>query len=177
MRLVLGLVALALLALGVFVATRPDRFHIERSATMQAPTEAIFPHIDDFKQWGAWSPWEKVDPQMQRSYDGPPRGVGARYAWQGNKDIGKGRMEITEATAPRKVVIALEFIEPFAASNVATFTLTPDGAGTRVTWAMDGANALITKLMSLVMNMDTMIGGEFEKGLASLTAIVEAERR
>lgn len=177
MKIVVGVVLLGALVLVALVLTRPDRFHIERSATIAAPGERIFPHIADFRQWTAWSPWEKIDPQLQRSYDGPSSGVGAGYRWTGNREIGEGAMTITEATPPRKVGIALEFIKPFRASNTATFTLAPDGAGTRVTWAMDGTNTLPGKLIGLFMSMDRMIGGQFEQGLASLKDVVERESR
>jgi hypothetical protein len=174
MRIFTSIVVLGVVALVVFILTRPDRFHIERSAAIQAPSATIFPHINDFHRWTAWSPWEKIDPQLQRSYDGPPSGVGASYHWTGNNQVGEGSMKITESVPDRRVGIALEFMKPFRASNVATFTLAPDGAGTRVTWAMDGENTIISKLMSLFMSMDKMIGTEFEKGLATLKQIAES---
>jgi hypothetical protein len=174
MRTIVPIVLLIVVALVVFVQSRPDRFHVERSATIHAPSATIFPHIDDFHRWTAWSPWEKIDPQLQRSYDGPPSGVGAGYRWTGNSHVGEGSMRITESTPGRRVGIALEFIKPFKASNIATFTLTPDGAGTRVTWAMDGKYNFISKLISLFMSMDEMIGTEFEKGLATLKGIAES---
>lgn len=167
--IVLGLVTL----LAIYVATRPDAIHYERSTTIQAPPEAIFPYVNDLHRFGEWSPWEKVDPKMARSYDGPSAGVGAGYHWKGNKDIGEGTMKITGSTPNRQVLIALEFISPFRASNVATFTLVPGAAGTKVTWAMDGPNLLMGKVMGLVMNMDKMIGGQFEQGLATLKEMVE----
>jgi hypothetical protein len=174
MRIVLPAVLLILVALAVFIQTRPDRFHIERSATINAPSATIFPHINDFHRWAAWSPFEKMDPQLRRSYAGPAAGIGAAYSWVGNNKVGEGSMKITECTPTRKVGIALEFVKPFKASNVATFTLTPEAAGaTRVTWAMDGQNTFVSKAMGLFMNMDKMIGGEFEKGLASLKSIAE----
>ena len=157
-----------------FVLTRPDRIHVERSATINAPSATIFPHINDFRQWTAWSPWEKIDPQLQRSYDGPPSGLGAAYRWAGNSHIGEGSMRVTESTPNRRVGIALEFLKPFRASNTATFTLTPDGAGTRVIWAMDGKGNLVSKLISLFTSMDKMIGTQFEMGLATLKGIAES---
>jgi hypothetical protein len=172
MRTVVPIALLVVVALLVFVQMRPDRFHVERSATINAPSATIFPHINDFHRWTAWSPWEKIDPQLQRFYDGPPSGVGAAYRWIGNSKIGEGSMKITEST-PGKVGIALEFVKPFKASNVATFTLTPAGSGTRVTWAMDGENGFMSKAIGLFMSMDKMIGTEFEKGLASLKGIAE----
>ncbi len=173
MRLLVWIAVLGVVVVAAFVLTRPDRFHVERSAMIAAPSATIFPYINDFHRWPAWSPWEKIDPQLQRSYDGPSAGVGAGYHWSGNSQIGEGSMKIVESTPDRGVGIALEFLKPFRASNTATFTLTPDGAGTRLTWAMDGADSLVTKLMSLFMSMDKMIGGEFEKGLATLKGIAE----
>src|SRR5262245_9539090 len=172
MRTVLPIALLAIVALLVFVQMRPGRFHIERSATIDAPSATIFTHINDFHRWTAWSPWEQIDPQLQRFYDGPPSGVGARYRWVGNSKIGEGSMKITESN-PSKVGIDLEFVKPFKASNVATFTLAPAGSGTTVTWAMDGENNFMSKAMGLFMNMDNMIGTQFEKGLASLKGIAE----
>jgi carbon monoxide dehydrogenase subunit G len=173
MRIILP-VLLVLVALAVLVQTRPDRFHIERSETINAPSAAIFPHINDFHRWSAWSPFEKMDPELQRSYGGPAAGVGAAYSWVGNNKVGEGSMRIMESTPTRKVGIALEFVKPFKASNVATFTLAPEAAGaTRVTWAMDGQSTFVSKAMGLFMSMDRMIGGEFEKGLASLKGIAE----
>lgn len=166
----LGLVVL----LAIYLATRPNAIHYERSTTIEAPPEAIFPYVNDLHRFGEWSPWEKVDPQMQRSYDGPSAGVGAGYHWKGNKEIGEGSMTITRSTPNREVLIALEFISPFRASNVATFTLVASGAGTKVTWAMDGPNPLMSKVMGLVMNLDKMIGGQFEQGLATLKGMVES---
>ena len=173
MRIIIP-VLLIVVALAVVIQTRPGRFHIERSETINAPSATIFPHINDFHRWTAWSPFEKMDPALQRSYAGPSSGVGAAYGWVGNRKVGEGSMKITESTPTRKVGIALEFMKPFKASNVATFTLTPEAAGaTRVTWAMDGQNTFVSKAMGLFMNMDRMIGGEFEKGLASLKGIAE----
>ena len=173
MRMLVMIALLLAVALVALLATRPDRFHVERSATIDAPSATVFSHIDDFHRWTAWSPWEKIDPQLQRSYDGPPSGVGAGYRWSGNSQVGEGSMRITESVPGRKVGIALEFITPFRASNVATFTLAPEGSGTRVTWAMDGRNNFVAKAIGLFMNMDTMVGGQFEQGLASLKGIAE----
>jgi hypothetical protein len=163
-----GVVAL----LAAVVATRPAAFRIERSISIAAPAPAIQVHVLDLKAWRAWSPWEQVDPDMARSYEGAAAGVGARYDWRGNSDIGSGRMTITEAT-PEKVAIRLEFLEPMAATNVATFAFAPEGAGTRVTWAMDGTNGFMGKAVSLLLDMDQMIGAQFETGLAALKTVAE----
>lgn len=170
----IGLIALGLLvSLAIYLATRPSTIHYERSATIQTPPEAIFPYVNDLHRFGEWSPWEKVDPNMQRSYDGPNAGVGAGYHWKGNNEIGEGSMKITSSTPNREVLIALEFLAPFRASNVATFTLAPVAGGTKVTWAMDGPNPVMSRVMCLVMDMDKMIGGQFEQGLATLKEMVE----
>lgn len=170
----LALVLLAAVVAALFsAATRPDTFRIERTTTIDAPPEKIFPLIDDLHRWVAWSPYEGRDPAMARTHGGAPAGRGAVYAWSGNRQIGQGRMEITESAPPSRVVIRLDFLRPFEAHNTAEFTLEPRGAATRVTWAMYGPNRYVGKLMGLVMNMDRMIGGDFEAGLANLKAAAE----
>jgi hypothetical protein len=162
----------------IYAATRPAAFHVERSAKIEAPAPIVFSQIDDFKAWSSWSPWAKLDPNMTQMYDGPPRGVGAKYAWQGNKKVGKGRMEITESQPPSLVVERLEFIEPFAAVNQIKFQLAPEGEKvTQVTWSMDGHNNLVGKVFGVLMNMDKSIGGDFERGLANLTQVSMAEAK
>jgi Polyketide cyclase / dehydrase and lipid transport len=170
----LGLALLVgLAALLLYVASRPDTFRVERSASIAAAPEAIFPMIEDFHRWGPWSPYEKRDPAMKRTYSGAPSGPGAVYAWEGNRDIGKGRMEIAESSPPSRVALKLDFSEPFEAHNTVVFTLVPEGDATRVTWAMDGRNAFVSKLMGLVLDMDDMIGRDFEAGLANLKSLAE----
>jgi Polyketide cyclase / dehydrase and lipid transport len=177
MKALIGVLVLAVLGAAAFVLQQPDRIHIERSAVIAAPSDTIFAHINDYHRWTAWSPWENLDPNMQRTYEGPTAGTGAAYRWEGNNEVGRGSMKITESIAPAKVVMALEFVKPFQASNTGTFTLTPEGAGTRVTWAMDGANTLIGKVMSLFMSMDAMVGSQFAEGLANLKRVSEASSR
>lgn len=162
-----------ILAVLAFAATRPDSFRIERSVSIQAPPEKVFALIDDFHQWEAWSPWEKIDPQVRRSYSGAARGPGAVYAWQGNQDIGAGRMEITQAEPARRLLLKLDFLKPFEAHNSVEFLLQPEGGGTKVTQAMFGPSPFLSKLMGLVFDMDTMVGGKYEQGLASLKALAE----
>jgi uncharacterized protein YndB with AHSA1/START domain len=164
---------LVIVAVLGYAATLPDTFQIERSATINAPSEKIFPLINDFRQWRAWSPWENLDPALQRTFSGPESGVGAVYEWAGNKDIGKGRMEIIESSPSSKVGIALEFLEPFEAKNTTEFTLTPVENGTTVNWAMSGQNLYIGKVMSLFMNMDKLVGKTFEQGLSDLKKAAE----
>lgn len=170
--IVFGLLAVAAAAVVVYAATRPD-FRVQRSLMIKAPPEKIFPLISDFKAWGAWSPWEHKDPNMKRTYSEPASGQGARYSWEGNKEIGSGEMVMAEATSPSKVKLDMHFKTPFEANNTAEFTLVPDGGGTNVTWAMYGPSPLVSKVMCLFFNMDKMVGSEFEKGLADMKKKVE----
>ena len=156
-----------------FAATRPDRFRVERATNIKAPPEKIFALVDDLRRHGLWSPWEKKDPAMRRTFSGATSGVGATYEWEGNKNIGKGRMEIAEVSPPSKITFKLDFIKPFEAHNMAEFTLDARGDDTNVTWAIYGPSPLLSKVMSLFCSMDKMIGREFETGLANLKAITE----
>lgn len=166
---VVVLIALVL----IYAATRPDEFRVERSIVIAAPAEKIFPLIDTPQNWRAWSPYERKDPTMQRTYAGPASGIGAAYAWKGNKEVGEGRMEIVESTPPSIVHFKLDFAVPFEAHNQAEFALEPVAGGTRVGWAMTGASPFMFKLMGLFINMDEMIGRDFETGLAALKAQAE----
>ena len=160
---------LALLAAAIaFIASRPSAFVISRNAIVHAQPEAVFPLLNDFHQWSRWSPYEKLDPNMKRTFDGPESGAGASYAWSGNGDVGEGRMEILDAMPGKSVTIALEFRKPFPAKNLATFTLLPLEGGTRVIWAMKGENGFLGKAMSLFVDMDALVGKDFEQGLANL---------
>jgi hypothetical protein len=152
---------------------RPDTFRIERSTTVKAPPETIFALVQDFHRWGAWSPWEKKDPSMQRTYGGAASGKGAVYGWEGNGDVGTGSMEIAEATAPLHVTIKLDFTKPFEAHNLAEFTMTPAADATRVTWAMHGPSPFLAKVMNVFVDMDHMVGSDFETGLSNLKAAAE----
>jgi len=167
-------VLLAIVALAGFVATRPSEFLIVRSRTLAAPPEVVHAYVNDLHKWGEWSPWEKIDPGMQREYSGPPAGPGASYHWVGNEEVGEGRMTITGSVPPDSVTILLEFLKPFQATNTAQFDILRSGLGTEVTWSMSGHNNFVAKAMSLVMNMDKMVGGNFEKGLADLDAVTAA---
>jgi polyketide cyclase/dehydrase/lipid transport protein len=149
-----------------------DTFRIARSATIAAPPERIAPHIQDFHAWEKWSPYEKLDSKMKKTFSGPERGAGASYAWEGNSKAGAGSMTITAAT-PQQTSIALHFTKPMRSENTAEFTLEPSGAGTRVTWTMTGPKNLMMKLMGVFVNMDKMIGHAFEEGLGSLKELVE----
>jgi hypothetical protein len=168
-------VVIAVLIAGVlaFAATKPDRIHVERSASIVAPADTIYPLINDFRRWGDWSPWEKLDPQMQRTFSGPAAGKGAVYEWSGNSKVGQGRMEILDSVEPSEVTIKLDFIEPIEGHNTTKFTLEPAGEATQITWVMDGPASYLTKIMSVFVSMDTMVGGDFETGLANLKAATE----
>lgn len=170
---VLVIVAVAIVAVLIIASTKPDTFRIERRATIKAPPEKIFALINDFHAWPLWSPWEKKDPAMQRTHSGAPAGKGAVYAWEGNKNVGKGSMEIMESTPSSRVIIKLDFLSPFEAHNTADFVLTPENGGTTVVWAMYGPNIFMSKVMSTVMSMDKMVGKDFEEGLANMKAAAE----
>jgi carbon monoxide dehydrogenase subunit G len=166
-------VAGAVGALLAYAATRPGTMRVERSATVRATPAQIFPLINDFRRWNSWSPWEKLDPALNRTYSGAAQGRGAVYEWVGNRQVGQGRMEITEAAEPGRITIDLDFIKPFKAHNVTRFELLPEGDSTRVTWTMTGATPYMGKVMGVFVNMDQMIGKDFEKGLHALKAVAE----
>jgi hypothetical protein len=167
------LIGAALAVLLLYAATRPDMFHVERSATIQAPPERLHPLINDLRGFNTWNPYARKDPAMQGQYSGPAAGPGAVYDFQGNKDVGKGRLGITASSAPSSVTMQLDMFEPFAARNTVTFTLVPEGGATRLTWAMDGPSPFISRLIGIFMNMDQMIGRDFEAGLGHLKALAE----
>lgn len=173
MYIALVIVLVVIAAVFAFVSTRPATFTIARSARIQAPAEAIYPYLDDFHRWTAWSPYETIDPNMTRTYDGATSGKGAIYGWSGHNKAGEGRMEITNSAAPSRLTVDLAFTRPMKAQNVAEFTLRPDGGATEVTWAMHGNNNFMSKLMHSLINIDKMVGADFEKGLAKLKAAVE----
>jgi uncharacterized protein YndB with AHSA1/START domain len=166
-------VAIAIAVVLILAATKPDTFSVQRATTVRAPPEKIFPSINDFHQWGTWSPWEDKDPAMKRTYSGAGSGKGAVYAWDGNKNVGTGRMEILEVSAPSKIVIKLDFFKPFEAHNTAEFTMLPQGDATSLTWLMHGPAPFMSKVMQVFMNMDKMIGKDFEAGLAKLKKLTE----
>ena len=157
----------------LYAATKPDTFRVQRSISIQAPPEKIFAVLNDFHQSVAWSPYEKKDPAMKRVFSGPESGKGAVYQFEGNKEVGKGRLTITETTPPSKIVIALDFEEPFEGHNLVEYTLDAKGGSTNVTWAMHGPQPYIGKVISLFVDCDKMIGKDFEVGLANLKALSE----
>lgn len=170
----LGLLAVVLLFV-IVVMTQPSTFRVERSATVAAPSEAVYAQIVDFHAWQGWSPWEKLDPSMQKTYGGPASGTGASYAWSGDGEVGEGKMTITDAKQPSNVTIRLEFIKPFESTNTTTFTLVPAPGGTKVTWAMEGENSFLGKAFGIFMDMDKMVGADFEKGLGAMKQIAESK--
>jgi len=171
-KLLLGVVVL--IAAVLLLATRqPDTFSVERRIVVNAPPERVFAQINDFHAWEAWSPWAKLDPAIQVTYSGAAQGVGAVYEWRGNSDVGEGRMAIKSATAPSEVMIALDFLTPFESHNVTTFMLTPTESGTEVIWTMKGNAEYVTKLMTMFVSMDKMVGPDFSRGLEQLKAVVE----
>jgi len=165
--------AIAIAVVLVLAAAKPNTFSVQRGATMKAPPEKIFSLINDFHQWGKWSPWENRDPAMTRSFSGAESGRGAVYAWEGNKIVGSGRMEILDASTPSKITIKLDFLKPFEAHNTAEFTMLPQGDATSVNWVMHGPAPFLSKMMQVFMSMDKMIGKDFEAGLANLKGIAE----
>jgi hypothetical protein len=165
--------AIAIVVVLILAATKRDTFRVQRAAAMPGPPEKIFSLIDDFRQWGTWSPWEHRDPAMKRMFSGTERGKGAVYAWDGNRNVGAGRMEILDAVLPSRIVIKLDFIKPFEGHNTAEFTMLSQGGATQVNWAMYGPAPFMHKVMQVFMNLDRMIGKDFEAGLANLKKAVE----
>jgi Polyketide cyclase / dehydrase and lipid transport len=168
LKLILIAIPAIVVVLGFVIALQSAQLYVTRTATLSAPAPAVFAQVNDFHRWTAWSPWEKIDPALKRSYEGPSVGTGAIYSWIGNKQVGEGRMTILESHPHDFIRIKLEFLKPFAATNTAQFTFRPEGDRTVVTWSMFGEKNFLAKTMGLFMNMDQMIGGQFEQGLAQL---------
>jgi uncharacterized protein YndB with AHSA1/START domain len=169
---VCALLVISILGILGFAATKPGTFHIKRTVAIPAPPDAIFPLINDLRQWARWSPYEKLDPAMKKTFSGSESGKGAVYAWDGNSKAGAGRMEVTESIPPTKIVFALHFTRPFEGNNTSEFTLEPDGESTNVTWAMYGPMHFVAKVMSVFVDMDAMLGKQFTEGLANLKSQV-----
>ncbi|HEX2568830.1 MAG TPA: SRPBCC family protein [Polyangia bacterium] len=170
-------VAVLVVGLVVLVATRPSTFTVERSASINAPADVVYAQVADFHGWAAWSPWEKLDPALKRTYEGAPSGQGAIYRWVGNDKVGEGRMTIVGAKPGEQVEIKLEFIKPFEATSQTLFTFKPTGDATQVTWTMNGNNNFMAKLVTLFVNFDASVGGDFERGLAALKTVAEDEAK
>ena len=173
MMWILLVIILIVAAVLIYGTMQPSAFSIVRAVDVKAPSAAVFAEINDFHKWSAWSPWEKMDPNLQRSFSGPTSGVGAKYAWVGNKKVGEGNMEITASDASKRMQLDLHFLKPFQANNVTEFTLSPATGGTHVKWEMRGHKPFMMRVMSAFMDMDKMVGKDFEAGLASLKSIVE----
>lgn len=165
--------AIAIAVVLIVAATKPNTLRVQRATSISAPADKIFPLINDFHQWRGWSPYENKDPAMQRTYEGPESGKGAVYAWDGNKNVGSGRMEILEASVPSKITIKLDFFKPFEGHNTAEFTMLPQGDVTNLTWTMSGPAVFMSKLIQVFMNLDHLIGRDFEVGLANLKKLAE----
>jgi hypothetical protein len=174
MLMIIVLAAIVIIAaILIFAATKPDTFRVERSADIKASPEQVFAQINDLHNWRAWSTWEKMDPNMKKTFSGSAQGKGAAYAWEGNSKVGKGKMEITESIPYSKVQLKLDFIAPFEGHNMADLDLQAQGAGTHIIWGMHGPAPFLSKLFSVFVNMDRMIGKDFEDSLANLKAILE----
>jgi hypothetical protein len=165
--------AVAIAIVVVLAAAKPVSFGVRREISVKAPPDKIFPLINDFHQWKSWSPYENKDPAMKRSYSGAASGKGAVYGWEGNKNVGSGRMEILDAATPSKIIIKLDFFAPFEGHNTAEFTMLPQGEATLVTWLMHGPAPFMHKVMQVFMNLDNMIGKDFEVGLVNLKNLTE----
>jgi Polyketide cyclase / dehydrase and lipid transport len=172
---ILMVVALLIIVLIIVIALQAPSYTVTRSANIAASPPAVFAHVNDFHNWEAWSPWAKLDPGMKQSFQGAPAGAGAIYSWVGNKQVGEGRMTITESRPSDLVRIKLEFIKPFASIADTEFTFKPEGNQTAVTWTMSGQKNFMSKAFGLFMNMDKMIGRDFEKGLAQMKSVVEGK--
>jgi len=168
-----AVVVLGIAIVLILAAMKPDHFQIQRSAAIKAPPEKIFPLINDFKAWTAWSPHETKDPDMRRTYSAVTSGKGATYAWDGDGNVGAGNMLITDAPAPSKVALDLNMTRPMTAHNKVELTLVPAGETTTVTWMMRGQSPYFAKIIHVFFNMDKMVGGDFETGLAKLKSAAE----
>ena len=172
-RSLIALAAIVVILVTV-IAMQPSRFHIARTTTIAAPAPVVFAQVNDFHKWEAWNPWAKLDPAMKQAYEGAPAGAGAVYTWAGNSEVGEGRMTIVDSRPSDLIRVKLEFFKPMAGTSTAEFTFKPEGDRTAITWSMVGQNNFIGKAMCLVVNMDRMIGGQFEKGLAQMKVAAEA---
>jgi uncharacterized protein YndB with AHSA1/START domain len=175
--IVAAVIAVAIAVVLIIAVAKPDTFSVQRATSIKAPPEKIFAWINDFHAWTSWSPYENKDPAMKRSYSGAASGKGAVYGWEGNKNVGSGRMEILDSSMPSKIVIKLDFFTPFEGHNTAEFTMLPQGevtnGTTNVVWLMHGPASFMSKVMQVFMNLDTMIGKDFEAGLANLKRLGE----
>lgn len=172
-KILIGL-AVLVIVLVVIVAVQPSEFRVARTVTIAAPAPVVFAQVNDFRKWDAWNPWAKIDPAIKQGYEGAPAGNGAVYTWAGNNEVGEGRMTITDSRPNELIRIQMEFLKPFQGRSTAEFTFKPEGDRTAVTWSMAGEHNFIAKAMHLVMNLDRMIGANFDKGLAQMKSVAEA---
>jgi uncharacterized protein YndB with AHSA1/START domain len=177
LKTTLIVIAVIVVAFVVVVALQPSEFRVARSATIAAPATVVFAQVNDFHKWEAWSPWAKLDPAAKNSFEGPSAGTGAIFRWSGNNEVGEGSMTITESRPSNLIRIKLDFTKPFEATNTTEFTFEPKGSQTVVTWSMSGTNNFIAKAFCLFNNMDKMLGGQFEKGLAQMASAAEKPGR
>jgi len=175
-RSLIAIAVLVVVLIGI-IAMQPSEFRVARTTTIAAPAPVVFAQVNDFHKWEAWNPWGKIDPAMKASHEGPPAGVGAAYAWAGNSQVGEGRMTVTESRPNELVRIRLDFLKPMSGTSTAEFTFRPEGDQTAVVWSMTGHNNFLAKAFCLFMNMDKMIGEQFEKGLAQMKVAAEAAAR
>jgi uncharacterized protein YndB with AHSA1/START domain len=173
MQIFLTILVIVIAVLAGVIAMQPENYSYTRSAVFNAAPAAVFAQVNDFHKWEAWSPWAKLDPNAKNTFEGPAEGAGSSFAWDGNNQVGAGKMTITESTPPSRIVLKLEFIKPFPGTSQTEFTFMPEGNGTKMTWTMSGKNNFIGKAMGLIMNCEKMIGEQFEKGLSNLKAVVE----
>ena len=171
--ILVAVVAVGIAGILAFAATKPDTFRVQRTASIKAPPEKIFPLLNDLHNFASWSPYEKKDPAMKRTHSGAPSGKGAVYEWDGDKNVGRGRLAIAESSPPSKVTLDLDMLAPLKAHNIVVFTLEPKGESTTVTWAMNGQIPYIAKIVHVFLNVDKMVGDDFEVGLANLKALAE----
>ena len=174
---ILGVVFLAVVLFLAYVAMQPGRYRVERSVVVAAPAETVYEAVADLRRWGEWSPWEKLDPGMKKEFAGTPAAPGSTYHWAGNDKVGEGRMTLVEASAPSRVAYKLEFLKPWESTSTTEFTFAPDGGGTRVSWSMLGEIGFVEKLFGVFMDMNAMIGKDFEQGLGSLKQVAEGGAR
>ncbi|WP_010582867.1 SRPBCC family protein [Schlesneria paludicola] len=172
---IVSVLSLMAVVLAVIIATRPDTYRVERTEQVHAPCDVVFRIINDLKQWRRWSPYDKRDPEMKVKWSGADQGPGAIYDWNGNKDVGEGRLTIVDSKPNEYVAMKLEISRPFKCENDVKFALVPNSDGTRVSWILDGKNNLISKAFSLIVSMDKMVGKDFEEGLSKLNSIAQSD--
>ena len=165
--------ALVVIIFLVAVAMQPSEFRVTRTATVSAPSAKVFEQVNELRKWEAWSPWERKDPNMKKTYEGPPAGPGAIFRWAGDKNVGEGNLTITESRLPDFVRVKLQFLKPFPGTSDAEFTFKPEGERTLVTWSMVSGCNLVAKAFHLFVDMDKMLGTDFEKGLAGIKTVLE----